>query len=667
MSIRCCFPRVRGDDTQHVTSPDLGNLPNELLIKIFNHLPTRDKIMIRHVSRRFRDVSEIPVLWKEFIWTNYEPRHVYTVSNTLKEIGAHVRKIFFPAHVKPTKILEMVHLCTSLTHLSLHRDTQLTLDGLQQIVQTKKHLQQLDLFTTPNFILRPNSIEHIESSEYIRKLLAVIAANVGELKLRIKYYPDRCPFIDDSQYVLTSIEKWAEQGNPLPPVINILTENNVTVSNHVFSIWLKFLHLKLPSFEIGLYDNKKVPMDLYSAVPLRQFKFGPATLSTFIRLSNHGIVGLKDDIFYLCEYNHYDSVSHAVTPTFSFKWTLYQTSLDEEMHFNCISHLDSVTYFDISHENVHSNHLEQLAVVCPNLQRLNLRENVNCLKDLQGFRAIVHTCHNLQGINLTGISVLWVESHLLLWELLSSVKKLTLLAIDLCMLKSCDSDDANKQKLINMFKCCQSLKALEICRDYIKGCEECTNTTDFLFSYFPSLVHCRMDCFRYSAFPYAIANCHKLKYLYEKDARALKENLFPLSSNCQLQQLCIYSLSINLTDDLVETLSAHGELECVVICVKSITINGITTLINNSPNLHVLHISMIEPLFNEAYNTFHCNKAYTYTDRVKEMMSYHKLFAMSSFSVRVIANKILRGMLDDDLLDTDLNSLWPPLQPSKFH
>ena len=33
-------------------------------------------------------------------------------------------------------------------------------------------------------------------------------------------------------------------------------------------------------------------------------------------------------------------------------------------------------------------HLEQLAIACPNLQQLNLKENVNCLKSLQGLRAI---------------------------------------------------------------------------------------------------------------------------------------------------------------------------------------------------------------------------------------------------------------------------------------
>ena len=304
--------------------------------------------------------------------------------------GAHVRRIFFPSHVKPAKILEMVHQCRSLTHIILPRDTQFSLTGLQEIICTKKHLLQLDVYARGDFI------DHTG-------LLMVTAASVQELNVRSN-------FVHPAD-IVTSIKEWAVQGNPLPSVINILIQDNVTIPYSMFSMWLES---KLPSFEIGMYDIKQVPMNLHPQVPLRKFKFGPVVSPTLIRLSNHGIVGLRDDIFCLCEYTHHDTVKYAISPAFSFKWWLSTTILNEEMYFSCISHLDSVTYVDISHENVHSVHLEQLAIMCPNLQRLNLKENVNCLKDLKGLDAIVHICHNLEGINLTGISVLWVESHLLL-------------------------------------------------------------------------------------------------------------------------------------------------------------------------------------------------------------------------------------------------------------
>ena len=630
MGMVCCVQRAR----QRVPENNsLDDFPTELLLKILSYLPTRDMVMMRSVSRRFRDVSDVPFLWKEFVWRDYEPRHVLGVIAMLKEHGEHVRRIFFPAHLTLKIVLEMARCCAQVTHLSLPRNTQLTLDDLRKVVCTMTCLHQLDVFAEGNFIQQEDNTVWLRS-QHIRGLLKITATSVKELKLHVIR-------ADFSYPIKESIKQLVNQGYTLP-IITIFAD---CTEFSVFSLWAE-LHSKYEpsSFEITVYDYKPISMNLYPLSPVIKFKFGPSVTPPFIQLSSHGIVGLKEDIFHLCEYDHYGTVRHTLTPMHM-----------QNIPISYSSHLHSVAYVDVSKLHVCSNHLEQLAAVCPNLQRLNLQENINCLRDLQGLRAIVNTCENLEGLNLVGISVSQVESFQLLWELLSSLKKLTHLAIDLCLLKP---NDANKQKLINMFKSCQSLKALEISRDYLKDCRQCTDTTDLLFSYFPSLAYCRMYYFQYSALTYAITNCHKLKYLYEKSAR--KESLLPLSNNCHLQQLCIYSLSLNLTDELVEVLSAHGDLERVILYVKSITIDGIVTLINNSPKLTLLHISMIKPLFNERYISQRI--PYTYTDTVKEMFPYTKLYTTGSFSVCVIAATVIRGMLEANLADTDLNSLWlPPL------
>ena len=57
---------------------------------------------------------------------------------------------------------------------------------------------------------------------------------------------------------------------------------------------------------------------------------------------------------------------------------------------------------------------------------------------------------------------------MLLWELLSSIKKLTHLAIDLCMLiQSSNCDSADKEKLSGMLGKCGSLKALRVANGFI--------------------------------------------------------------------------------------------------------------------------------------------------------------------------------------------------------
>ena len=68
-------------------------------------------------------------------------------------------------------------------------------------------------------------------------------------------------------------------------------------------------------------------------------------------------------------------------------------------------------HFDASsNKSVHCGHLEQLALACPNLLELNLEGNSNCLRCLQGLLT------SLRGLNLSGISVIAVESRVQLWQ-----------------------------------------------------------------------------------------------------------------------------------------------------------------------------------------------------------------------------------------------------------
>ena len=558
-----------------------------------------------------------------------------------------MRKIFFPAHETPRKMLKMAQYCAKVTHLCLPRDTRLSLDNLQEIVHTLTGLQQLDVCTdsrSNTFHFR-QQLRHNQLQEGVMRLFKITATVVKELNLQIDHY-------EDSRSVVASIEKLASQVYPLSPVINLFA---VQTTQDIFSFWLKS-GAQAPSFKISLYDNRKIPINLYSPMPFRKFQFGLMNVPPFVRLSNYGMLGLEDDVFHLNEYDHRGVSKHTVTRigTGSYK------AFIKEKHFNDIVHLHSVSYIDISDLDVSSNQLEQLAVVCPNLQRLNLQGNIHCLEDLQGLHVIVNACQNLQGLNLTGISAPSVGSHLRLWELLSSLKKLTHLASDLCLLTPCNLDDTSKQRVIAKFKGCYKLQALEIsCNE---ECMECSNSVDFLFSHFPSLIYCRMLFFEHSALMYVITNCGKLKYLYEEHpSKSDCDSFTMLPSSCYLQQVYINSLSFNVTDKLVSVISTHGELECVILHVHSITVSGLTSLINNSPNLILLHISVKQPLFDKDHGRpYDGRDGCSCRDRVQRMFLYRKLFSIGSFDVICLgAHKQIRTVRDTELFNTDLNSLWP--------
>ena len=82
---------VKVQDDSDYCWTSLVNLPTELLVIILSYLSIRDIISMQFVSQRFKEISEIPLLWKRFIWPDHEPRHVCSMSKVLKAHGEHVR------------------------------------------------------------------------------------------------------------------------------------------------------------------------------------------------------------------------------------------------------------------------------------------------------------------------------------------------------------------------------------------------------------------------------------------------------------------------------------------------------------------------------------------------------------------------------------------------
>ena len=616
----------------------LTNLPMELLVKILSYLPVRDRIKVRCICHVFRDVSKVPSLWK-FIWPDYEPRHVSSVTDVLKECGDHVRRLSFPNDVGTEKTFEMASYCTNVTHLSLPNGTKrYNLNELEKIAGSLHHLHQLDVFMQP----WPVNKDPHERNEQIERFLTITAGI--ELKLRI-----------DCKYLLeavTTLQNWADHGNVLPSVINILTEaDDNEVIDKLFEFW-SASGSKLPSCEIALYDGHRMPINLFPPMPLRKFKFGPAATPPFVLLSSHGVVGLSHDTFYLSEHDHYGEVRHTMIPCYH---------QDEVRCFNNTVHLSSVTSIDFFGVNdVYSSHLEQLAIACPCLQRLSLRQNVSCLTSLRGLHAVVQTCKDLQGLNLSRISASYVENCLHLWELLSSLRKLNHLALSLCVMGSQGLDDADKQKLISMLKACTSLRALEICNDdhFGRACMACRGVRpkDLLFSHFPSIVQCRMLNFPYSVLNHATTSCPYLRYFYEDLSEFEDEDrLVPLSGDCHLQQLYI-NLSFSVSDRWAYALSTHCELESVFLCVNSISMRAIITLVKNLPNLTALQIVVEFPMMLD----FDLEVT-DYTNKIKEILLNNELVAPRNLMVIHDTSHCLDNVKDifsPCMINTNLNSPW---------
>ena len=640
------FTEVQGDVEY---GKSLVDLPVEMLVKILSYLPTSDKIKAQYICGKLRDISKIPLLWREFCWPDNEPLRVssVSVSNFLKAHGEHVRCMFFPSHVTPVNILLMMKVCGKMTRLRLPYKTQLSLNHLEKIVSVMTNLQELDIFISELVEPELDDDAIIKFDRDIKRLLN-ITCNMKKVMFRFNDF-----FL--GAHLVDFIGERVVQHKNLPQVI-YLTFNKM--SGVLLEFWSRSRSgIELPLVEIGLYDAKKMPLNIYPSVPIRKFRFGPAASPPFVKLSDHGVLGLKYDTFYL---NDYSEVRYTMTPCYSSSYRV------KEIPLSRVSDLHSVSDIDFSDVDIYPGHLEQLAIACPNLQRLNLMENVKSLQCLEGLRAIVHTCRYLQGLNLVGISVASVESYLLLWELLSSVKKLTHLAIDLCMLIPDESQRNDKQRVIGLLSSCKSLLALEISSCQHAGCE---NVEDLWFSHFPSLVYVSLTKIQCrTALNYTIVNCSRLKYLCYADCFEDNMVLLPLSSSCHLQQLCLQSCSTDISASCADVLSAHGELERVVLFINSITTSAIKTLINNSPNLVLIHVEtteldgalhrqvdfmrggVVNLDFLEDYRK-------VYKDKISKAFPYHKLFAVGEFTVsqpETYHDEILHCLN----IDTEFNSFW---------
>ena len=307
----------------------------------------------------------------------------------------------------------------------------------------------------------------------------------------------------------------------------------------------------------------------------------------------------------------------------------------------CFENFHYATYFNFFHCNsLHSGHLEQLAFACPNLQRLKLNTCFHCLESLQGLQAIASRCHNLQGLNLLGICVSKVKDNVLLWKILSDMK-LTHLAVQFCVLRS---KSANKKMLVCLYRKCAIIKGIqcEFCAS-----KDCTIEDALMLSYFSSLNYCYLQG-HINKFPTivqtVINNCKKLRCAFSCHQYQLS---LSLAHNHYLQLLFIFSPYTNVPDDFMTSVSAHCGLVHVVMKVGSLTVEGITSLVRNSPELITLHLCTI------AIDHVNVKK---FDTKLKLMFRNRKLFTVGHYMVDLHWIESLSDVLWEQ--GTDLLLLW---------
>jgi len=610
-------------------------LPTELLVYIISFLTmAQDKITLRYVSLRLQRItSETPSLWREFMWPYYHTGDENRVNKVLKVCGRYVKRLSFLDYVREDKLIGMLGNCSNLIYLRLP-ETRLSAKALEAVLLQLKHLQRLDVRWC---------------DRDIKQLLELLNdTNLKKLTIRLDFvYYENTGHASWMHYWL--LKKFS------PQQLNFVTykfyfNQLYKMYSELWAFWVAF-NFKSPvghAGQIKLYSNLNSPMNWSLPLPLLQLDFGQTAVSPYVSASNFG---LQSDLLILTDYTCGSKVVHKA----AIKDMHDEVKVARGKINHGITNLKFVTEFIALYGGSFcSEQLEQLAIACPNLHRLGLQGNKNCLKVLQGLRTIVYSCHNLQGLDISDIPIEEVDDQMVLWGILSDMK-LTHLAVDFCIIIPTIE---NKEKLNTLFQKFVSLRSLEpncICSTCCKGVEKSIS----VLSYFTSLIHCitSIGADHSTTFPEVFNSCKELKCLSYTGTR-LNQDLSSLMPCRNLQQLRINLCGTHLSYSFLATISAHGKLVYVVFCVKSMSSEGITTLIRNSPELMTFHCLV----YNEIVN---CEGIEVNPDILKSRLKYK--YSQRQLFVRGSCILIEYDSCEDDIhsilgrvteSDTNLFSFW---------
>ena len=626
----------------------LEELPIELLVYIFSFLPTsRDLVRLRFVSRKIRSISEVPSLWNTFLWPWYDKREERSVNDVLKVCGTYVNQLIFPdvigcvrtsvqchewgdlacglyvsrTHIQevieklsvmaPSTAMKMLRHCCNVTKVTL--GICLNGDEVKEIVEKMKHLRKLEICL----------------SEPIKPIIAVVScANLEKLVL--------CGFnVQYDRYIKQEcLSEWVRVGFR-PPNLSLVFHEDTWMCNNdlpeILQQWPQW-NSQIPAGHtacFSVYYTECTPLDTSSAVPALQLDFGQTATYPCVKASDFGLFGFGKDLLLLTNSTGDGKIVHKASVIQSDQFLFYTSNL-------CcnVSGLNFVTDFIATSCGLLSGHLEQLSIACPNLERLNLRSNTSCLESLQGLRSIVDHCHNLQAVNLEGVHVTKIENCIKFWEVLSKIKMLNHLRIEMCAMKPFIEIDICSQHSFVQLACkFIHLKQLELMfrDDPCKPFSGKSNQVYLVLSHFPSLACCFAETRTMNTAVDIITNCKYLK-CFKCDCWGLyfnKQSL-PTVLNMYLQYLDIHLKKGGIGEVFMDSVSAHGKLEIVILVVSSVTENGITALIENSPKLHLfkIHFNRGSGFFDKKHEQLR-----SFKDTLKKKLLHRKLFNLDGFII----------------------------------
>jgi len=292
------------DPNEDSEIPNLLSLSNEVLVKIMLLSDARDRVKLRHVSRRLRSISETPPLWREFVWPDCNHCKTKHLHNALKIYGTHIRRLSFPQHlvqpvnmrasdswrwglktsayVNVSEMGKMLQFCNNLTHLTLpaldsYSDQPSRDEQLMKSIQEMKYLQVLNVHC------------HHPPQQYLH-----LRVKLEELTIHIKALHNAFEslVLNGSNF----FENWVLNGF-IPPKLNIIVLDYSTdprlirLRDFLLDTWPRW-NSQIPAGHIAclkLYIDYTAPLNLFQNVPVFQLQYGQPVTLPFVQAGNVGV------------------------------------------------------------------------------------------------------------------------------------------------------------------------------------------------------------------------------------------------------------------------------------------------------------------------------------------------------------------------------------------
>ena len=179
-----------------------------------------------------------------------------------------------------------------------------------------------------------------------------------------------------------------------------------------------------------------------------------------------------------------------------------------------------------------------------------------------------------------------------------------------------------------------------------------------MLSNFSSLVHCVFTTHSHQCTTFLcdiLISCEQLKCLnYTESGGTIRS--ISVTGTVSLQQLCINSDVSDIPDTFMSSISAHGRLIHVVLCVKTVTSEGVTVLVVNSPNLLTLHVSLCGGLLDDKERLIQPKECII---NLRQLFSHRKLFKFDGCILTShCKSDDFRINQEKQKYYTDLFSLW---------